>query len=209
MSKYTLSEYNELAYEFAIRNIRVIELLGKPLTNDSAKEFSAFGIDTEVYYSTGHNTDVNAEEGYEHSLRELNLDYYHLKTLNHEPYTYEELGIYAEEFKGYKSLVHPLKSIIDGDYQEKDIDALNRIEKLLGSYSETKNTHIDSRRVSRCINKKVFDNYDHATFKSNILVSEDVRINDRKTIIADIELVQKWSDPTLYLQLIPKRCESL
>jgi len=200
---YTLEDYRELAYEFAIRNVRVIELIKKPLTNKSVKELTKYGIDATAYYNS---LEYN-EEGFENTIRELDLNYYHFKDIKYTPYIYEHQD---ENFRGYKILTHPKRSIIYGDsYRENDIEALSRIEKLLGSYSETVGTRIESRKLKRCINKKVFDNYDTLKFGSDISVSEDINSSDKSTIRKDIELVEKWSEPSLYLQLLHKRCPDI
>lgn len=206
MSEYTLEDYNELAYEFAIRNTQVIKLLKEPLTDDSAKELRKYGINTKVYYCTGFSNDPDAKEGYENNLRELNLDYYHLEKLKHKPYTYVELDIEIEKFKGYKTLEHPERSImLEDTYKENDIEALDRIKKLLGKYSEKIETQIDSRTLTRCMDKRVFDNYDQNKLGGSYYDLSNNLSPEKKTIKADIKLVEKWYNPSYYLQLIHLR----
>ena len=94
---YTLEYYEELAYEFAIRNPSVIKLLQSPLNDEVADELLKYGIDItiEESYTIYVDVDVDVDAAAaadaddnmtpigtgsykKNSLQELYLDYPHL-----------------------------------------------------------------------------------------------------------------------------------
>ena len=104
----TLEQFNQLAYEFAIRNPRVIELLHKELTKEAVDEFAQYGIDATSAYM-----DDNGNEHTIYSLQELYLDYEHLKDIKHQPCPAYSNPI--DDYRGEKFLRHPNGKNIFGE----------------------------------------------------------------------------------------------
>lgn len=193
---YTLDDFNKIAYEFAIRNPHVIQLLELPLTDDVVKELLSFGINaTSVYFSDGN------EEIIINSLQELYLDYDHLKQISHIPHSPygegEGIDEITEEnfnhFRGHRLLIHPLskKPLYK---KENEFDAMTRISGLI----ETR-----GKKLQRLMHGEVFEHYDAVVFKRQTRYSLDPTKNTSKTIKADLEFVQEWINQKKYLQLLP------
>jgi hypothetical protein len=194
-----LNDYNKLAYEFAIRNPRVIELLHEKLTSDVAKELLSFGIDIKC-----EGTD-NGGTSYEYdSLQWLNLNYDHLSDIKH-------LGIQLEDFNGgnkddmeammlYQAyigkgqLVHPEQYTILSS-PEDIIFEFKRIDRLI----ETR-----GGKLQRLIDGIPFKHYDAITFFGETVYSLDKSTKTTKTIKKDIEFITEWINPDKYLQLLPQ-----
>ena len=191
-----LNGYNALAYEFAIRNPRVIELLSQPLTDNSVKELRRFGINAISEYFDNPKGDMVIN-----STRELYLDYHHLKGIGHHPYspyghgrwydneTHEE----HDEYRGDNVLVHPLSSEVFVS-KEPDEDAIPRIEALI----ETR-----GNKLKRLADGTAFYSFDAITFFSQSVYSLDESGNRSKTIRSDIKFITEWIKPENYLQLLP------
>lgn len=196
--KYTLNDYNKLAYEFAIRNPRVIELLGMTLSDDIVKELQQYGIDarSQEYTDDGDKHIVN-------TTSDLFLDYKHLEHLNLNQIKIYKQGVeqdwtnFPEEyqpFRGVKKLIHP-KCINKLNRSEDPIETLQRISALIEARG---------KKLSRLIALEAFENYDAVIFFDKTVYSLDPSKSRRKTINTDIEFIKKWIDPKQYLQLLPK-----
>lgn len=193
MSKYTLEDFNELAYEFAIRNPRVVELITSPLTDKTAEELLAYGIDIKV---KDHNGDeVN-------SIDELYLNYKHLDIgkLPYQSKTVDIQGmqVHNQDDKSYRKLVRPnskSKFVIVATTIEKEIERIKNLIETRGRVS----------KLDRLISGEVFEHYDAVTFFSKTVYSLDPSSNQRKTIKSDIEFVEEWLEPKKYLQLLPHK----
>jgi len=191
-----LIDYNNLAYEFAIRNPRVIELLSMELNKEVVAELKSFGINAmSVQYHDGNEVSFC-------SLQELYLDYGHLLHINHTPYspygegqwmdenTYEE----HDNYRGDKILIHPLKD--NPLSQKEDVeDAIRRIQSLIESRG---------KKRKRLMDGLAFENYDAITFLNRTPYSIDPSTNKRKTIESDISFIREWINPNKYLQLLPQ-----
>lgn len=193
---FTLENYMELAYEFAIRNPRVIKLLHEPLSDDSVEELRQYGLNVTAYYcSEEYNKD-----GYENTIRELYLDCLAYQDLNHTPSTYEESdGI----FNGYKILrqidnrTNGLK-LIDAPIEREDSNlALSRMKELI----ETRGSN---NKLKRFLQGVLFKDYDAITFNKDSKRSRDPSTNRKKTINSDIIFINGWIEPKKYLQLLPQ-----
>ncbi len=192
-----LEDYNALAYEFAVRNPRVIELLDMQLNKEVVKELLTYGID-----ATSYHFDKDTETLI-YSLQELYLDYDHLKHIEHSPYSpYGEGQVLDKDtdeiydnFRGNRQIVHPLskRKLCTKESVE---DAIPRIKKLI----ETR-----GRKLQRLIDQTAFYNYDAVTFFAETVNSLDPSTNTTKTIRKDIEFIAEWVEPSKYLQLIPQR----
>ena len=201
MNAYTLDDFNQLAYEFAIRNPKVIELLSQELTDDIVKELLTFGINaTSVYIDneTGKESKIN-------SLQELYLDYPHLQHIQHNPYcpygsgidtSNDCLGDVENTFRGYRNLVHP-DSSNKWYKQESEIDALRRISTLI----ETRGR---GSKLTRLMNGTAFEHFDKVKLEGKTIYSLDPSKNTTKTINTDIKFISEWLQPDYYLQLLPK-----
>ena len=187
---YELSDYNHLAYDFAVRNPRVIYLLSQDLTDEVVSELLEYGIDaTSFYMDDGDVVKIN-------SLQELYLDYPHLKHLDHLAYdprngSDNKLN---KSFKGNKLLKHPLagKSFTLSETIEK---AMQRIP----DYIETR-----GKKLTRLINGKTFLHYDQNKFEGKSVYAMDPSTNSAKTIRSDIEYISEMLHPEAYLQLLPR-----
>jgi len=179
-----LIDYNNLAYEFAIRNPRVIELFNLPLTDAIVKELLTFGFDATSEYNFGHGLEqIN-------SLQELYLDYKHLKHINHYPHS-----PYGEpDFMGNKILVHPLNKV-NIICKESDEDAICRIQPLIEARG---------KKLRRLIDGTAFKNYDALIYFDKTIYSLDPTTNTAKTIRDDKRFISMWIQPDKYLQLIPQ-----
>ena len=208
---YTLEDYTELAYEFAIRNPRVIELLKSTLTEEVAKELLEYGIDTLIEY-----TDDEGNPYTKYSLEELYLDYPHLgdnlKNVNvsHNGETYE-FEKYRElfpdategEWKGYKRIVHPNTNRKIKN-KESSIDALNRINEMAFDVCMKEGSREGVKR-SELMCGDAFNYYDEKYFnqKSTSNISKEYHYTDIKTINKYTKFIKEWIEPNNYLQLIP------
>lgn len=188
----TLSDYNKLAYDFAIRNSRVIELLEQPLTDNVVSELLTFGIyPKSIIFDDNNEIEIN-------SFQELYLDYDHLQHLNHKAHSPYGEGVHYDEdtltehncYVGHKHLIHPNKGKIFYSSEETEV-AIERIKQL-----------IPTAKLNQL--ERVFRHFDSVTFFDETIYSLDTSTNTKKTIISDIELVTKWVEPQMYLQLIPQ-----
>lgn len=194
-----LSDYNRLAYEFAIRNQRVIELLAKPLTISIVNELLTFGID-----ATSIHFDETGNEIVIYSLQELYLDYHHLAHINHIPYNPYSMGqenqnedtLEYDEYRGEQFLIHPRSKNFFYIDTESEQDALNRMKDLIESRGKS------GGKFERLINGKAFEHYDAVIFFDETVYSIDPSTNTKKTIKTDIKLITEWVKPENYLQLI-------
>jgi hypothetical protein len=181
-----LQDYNALAYEFAIRNPRVIELLEQPLTDETVSELLKYGINaTSVYMDDGNEIVIN-------SLQELYLDYGYLAHIEHTPHNpYGE-----EDYLGDRILVHPSsKDFFYPINKESDEEAIYRID------APSKKL-ISTQKLNKI--ERVFEHYDSVTFYDETVYSLDTSTKTKATINSDIKLVTKWLQPEMYLQLIPQ-----
>lgn len=197
MSKYTLEEFNQLGYEFAIRHPRVIELLNNStLTNDIVQELLEYGINaTSVDINTQREQVIN-------STQELYLNYKHLNGINHTPFSPYGEGVYydenhldfIDEYVGNKLLVHPKNKI--AFYNKESIEsALTRIHSLIESRGG---------KLERLISGKAFKHYDAVKFFGATVYSLDPTKSTTKTITSDIEFIHDWIINKKYLHLIPQ-----
>jgi hypothetical protein len=176
MSKYTLQDYNELAYDFAIRNPRVIELLQGALTKETAEELLTFGLYTEDSFCTS-----DGEEMTKYTLENLYLNYEHLPD-----------SIRKEE-GGQKTIFHPDAEKIFFSPEPIEDEIANIKELIPGK----------GGRLNYIMCRKIFDHYDqYIECNENINMISGYR-NNKKQIKKDIEFVQEWIQPEQYLSLIP------
>lgn len=198
-SVYTLDDFNKIAYEFAIRNSRVIQLLELPLTDDTVKELLTYGIDATSIYFSEDNEEVTIN-----STQELYLDYRHISLSKHSPHSPYGEGIsinpitadISNHYSGHKILVHPLsKSHIHK--KENDLDAMVRIAPLI-------ETRGQSNKMKRLLSGEAFKNYDAVTFYDKTIYSLDPTTKTTKTIKDDIKFITEWTNPEAYLKLLPK-----
>lgn len=180
-----LVDYNTLAYQFAIRNPRVIELLNTSPNDEVVKELLTFGINATATHFEG------TEEITFNSFRELYLDYEHLKHLSHNPHSPFEP---YDGFKGYQTLIHPNKGRIFYK-KESTEDAIYRIKSLI----ETR-----GGKLNRLMNGSAFTHYDAITFFSETVHSIDPTTHTTATIRKDLSFVSEWIKPEKYLQLLPQ-----
>jgi hypothetical protein len=189
----TLQDYNELAYEFAIRNPKVIELLSLPLTDNTVQKLLTFGINATSVYIDG---EIEIQTN---SLEELYLDYEHLK-IEHTPCSpYGEGQVQDENthesidtYRGDRILIHPnSKDFFYRINKEPEQEALNRIQSLIGT-----------AKLNQL--ERVFRHYDAVMFYNETVYSLDTTTKTKKTINSDIKLVTEWIQPQMYLQLIPQ-----
>ncbi len=191
-----LVDYNTLAFEFAIRNPMVIELLGVQLNDEVVKELLTYGIDaTSFCFYEDTETPIS-------SLQELYLDYDHLMHIKHSPHSPygEEQTVDADtyeiydNFKGNRQIVHPLskRTLCTKELEE---DAIPRIKDCI----ETR-----GKKLQRLTDKIAFENYDAITFFGETVYSIDPSANTAKTIRSDIKFISEWIEPNKYLQLIPQ-----
>ena len=182
----TLEQFNQLAYEFAIRNPRVIELLHKKLTKEVVDELAQYGI-----RATSACMDDNGNEHIIYSLQELYLDYEHLKDIKHEPCLAYSHPI--DDYIGEKFLLHPeINNFFPSNIDQSR--ALKRIQGLI----ETR-----GKKLERLLNGEAFTNYDAVTFRNQTVYSVDPSTNKKKTIENDIKFIREWTNPEKYLQLLP------
>lgn len=190
-----LTDYNTLAYEFAIRNPRVIELLGMKLTEEVVQELRQYGIDATSVYFDKNNEQGSVNEVRINSLQELNLDYPHLNHLEHVsycPYIGDDMD--KAYFKGYQKLIHPDKGRI---FHKEELieDAISRIKSLIESRGG---------KLNRLIYGTAFKHYDEITFFSETVHSIDPTTNTTATIRKDLSFISEWIKPEKYLQLLPQ-----
>ncbi len=227
MSKYTLKDYEELAYEFAIRNPKVIELLKSELTDDVAKELlNTYGISTKVEYQDSEGNLYEAN-----TLEELYLDYSHLgDTVKYKGmHTYKDGKRYAlaeyyklfpyakiDEHEGYKKIVHPgfMKVLYSKESPEGSIDRINKLFSKQGRgggvITRLKSGAIFKRYdMSITMNNNQINQYE-STIKFKADLNSDKKevsgkeYNAKGAIKKDIALVKLWIKPTRYLQLVPQ-----
>ena len=195
-NEYTLDDYNELAYEFAIRNPRVIELLkSTPLTEEIAKELlSTYGIS--IYKEVGcavydDGEAIGSENHIIRSLDELFLDYPHLRGIKTPIHN---------NHKCFKRIINPIsKPRFITKRMETETETFLRISELDISESRGK-----SNKMKRLINGEVFKHYDAVTFEKQSKYSLDPSTKRKKTINSDIELVKKYIEPDKYMRLLPQ-----
>ncbi len=208
MSKYTLEDYNRLAYEFAIRNDEVIKLLESNLTDEVAKDLEErFGILTKYEEWRGDEYDDV------YSLKALCLEYKHLQHLL--PYDYNYDTDKHAEYSDYELYpCNQLKKIVQPplpySVDEPIEDSLERIHALI----ETR-----GRKLERLMDGSAFEHYDQMTYEKKD--SDDVisrphypktgknrnkpKGTDTSTIENDTNFIKLWSHPSKYLQLLPLR----
>ena len=182
----SLREYNALAYEFAIRNPKVIELLQSKLTDSVVQELQIFGIDVLLT-----ELDSNGDERACITLKHLPLEYKHLKVKR-------DVGLLADSIIDRK-LKHPL-SYDSSCTEESGEQAYLRINE----YFETRGGGRGGKnQLQRLLDGDAFEHYDAFVFenKSKYAIADANQI--RKTITKDIDLVQEWINPNKYLQLLP------
>jgi hypothetical protein len=195
---YRLKDYATLAYEFAIRNPRVIELLGMPLSDDVVKELLNYGIDatSEEHSSDGDWFIINTTSN-------LFLDYKHLEHLNLNQIKIYNQGVeqdwktFPEEyqpFRGERKLIHP-KSKNQFIRSEDPVKAIQRISHLIEARG---------KKLSRLFELDPFKYYDAVTYFDKTVYSLDTSKTHTKTINSDIKFISEWIDPQQYLQLLPK-----
>ncbi|MCK5775296.1 MAG: hypothetical protein KAH25_03930 [Bacteroidales bacterium] len=183
---YSLKDYEALAYDFAIRNPRVIELLKSPLNDKVADELlNTYGINIKVEIYDSYNGDYL---GKKNSLEELCLDYPHLADAK----GYESSGLYAGDYdislcKKLKKVIHPKSSTHFKKLESGDI-AIKRIRGIFN----TQAGHLD-----RIMDGRIFEYYD-----KHILGKKNPKINKKK--ISDIELIKTYIKPSFYSKLLPK-----
>jgi len=191
-----LNDYNKLAYEFAIRNQRVIELLHMELTSDVAEELLTFGIDIRC-----SDNDDNGEYEY-NSLIWLNLNYDHLQDIKHlgiqlKDFTNgndndTEAIVHYEEYINKGQLIHPQQNMVASPLNI--VDEIERINSLI----ETR-----GRKLQRLTQGIPFKHYDAVIFFGESVYSLDTTLKTAKTIRNDIKLITEWINPDKYLQLLP------
>jgi len=193
MSKYNLEDYNALAYEFAIRNPRVLELIKKPLTDEIVKELSTFGLKAttvEVDPEDGSMTQVN-------SLKDLYLEYRHINKesipCNSGDFSADGVEIFIPHDKSHRKLYYPKKSFSNFK-RTSIIDEFERIDGLIESRGG---------RLRRLMNGKYFEHYDAVVIFGESVYSQDPSTNDKPTINTDIDFIKEWIEPSKYLQLLP------
>ena len=195
MSKYNLEDYNALAYEFAIRNPRVLELIKKPLTDEIVKELSTFGLIAKI-------VEVNPEDGSRtelNSLKDLYLEYRHIDKeslpCNSRDFNPEGIEVFIPNDKSHRKLYYPKKSF--SNFKRTSInDEIERIDKLI----ETRGR---KSKLDRLMSGEVFRHYDEVIFFNNSKYSLDKSKNTSATIDTDIAFVEEWIEPFKYLQLLP------
>jgi len=195
MSTYSLEDYNALAYEFAIRNPRVLELIKKPLTDEIVKELSMFGLKAktvEVNPEDGSMTQVN-------SLKDLYLEYKHINKenipCNSGDFSADGVEIFIPNDKSHRKLYYPKKSF--SNFKKTTlIDEFKRIDKLI----ETRGR---KSKLDRLMSGEVFQHYDEVVFFNNSKYSLDKSKNTSATIDTDIAFVEEWIEPLKYLLLLP------
>ena len=190
-----LNDYHKLAFEFAIRNPRVIELLHMDLIDDVAKELLTFGINIKCDFM-----DENGSHEY-NSLEWINLDYNHLSDIKHLGISREKFGgvddteamAEYQKFISHGLLIHPNAN--DLSTEEEFEDAAARIKGLIESRG---------KKLKRLMNGKAFEHYDAVIFFGETIYSLDPSKNTAKTIASDIAFISEWIHPDKYLQLIPQ-----
>ncbi len=191
---YTLEDYNRLAYEFAIRNPEVIELLRSPLNDEVAKKLlSTYGIDIRVtesfnIYDEDGITVIGQEDHEIYSLKELCLDYPHLADVK----GYESSGLYAGDYdislcKKLKKVIQPKSSNFFKKLESGDI-AIKRIRGIFNTAAGHLNRMIDGR---------IFEYYD-----KHVLGKKNPNINKKK--IEDIKTIKAYIKPLFYSKLLPE-----
>jgi len=184
-NKYTLEDYNMLAYDFAMRNQSVIKLIKGKLTNEVVNELKLYGIDATAFTYKYGGQNIN-------SIQELYLNYEHFNDLNHKPYLSQYNEGEIEYFDGCKKMVHPFSK--QKSYKkESDIVALNRIQGLI----ETR-----GNKLNRLMNGEAFKAYDEIILQGKTKYAFD-NTNNNKGIDKDLKLIQEWSKKEKYLQLLP------
>lgn len=185
-NKYTLEDYNMLAYDFAMRNKTVIKLIKGKLTDEVVNELKLYGIDATAFTYKDGGQDIN-------SIQELYLNYEHFNNLNHKPYLSQYNEGEIEYFDGCKEMVHPFSK--QKSYKkESDIVALNRIQALI----ETR-----GNKLNRLMNGEAFKAYDEIILQDKSKYAFDNTQNNNKGINKDIKLIEEWSEGKKYLQLLP------
>ncbi len=217
---YTLEDYEALAYEFAIRNPKVIELLQsslndkKTINDKTAEELLEYGIDTLVEY-----TDDEGNLCTKYSLEELYLDYPHLGddlkkiqiSHNGKRYKiekYRELfpDAMEEEWKGNKRIVQP-ESYNKYFKKESDIDSWNRIDAIYFDVCMNEGSKREGVKRDELKNGDAFNYYDEKHFnqKGTTDISNKYHSTDIKTIKKYIKFIEEWVTPEKYLKLIPQK----
>ena len=175
MSKYTLKDYNELAYDFAIRNPRVIELLHGALSEEVAKELLTYGIDIEDSFVTSDGEEVTI-----YTLENLHLQY-------------EHIDFSIQHYGGKKYIVHPdaKRFFYRQEPIEDEIEYINELFTKKGG------------RLKYIMDRKIFEHYDEYMDSGKKVTNVHNYQNNKKQIKKDIEFVQEWIQPEQYLRLIP------
>ncbi len=217
---YTLEDYEDLAYEFAIRNPRVIELLKSPLNDKVAKELLSYGIvlPREAIYHEG-------EYHEKYTLDGLCLDYPHLdrniSEANCESIAKANYSHDVEE-NCMRCILNPkLKKRFSFTPLETPEQTHARIKGLF-----------TSQQFTALFNNRMFRRYDmsqkkHPKHKDKMLnanmineIEQDLKLkealesdaesisfkesNAKGRIKTDIKLVEKYIQKDEYLKLLPK-----
>lgn len=183
---YTLKDYEALAYDFAIRNPRVIELLKSPLNDKVADELlNTYGINIKVEIYDSYNGDYL---GKKNSLEELCLDYPHLADAK----GYESSGLYAGDYdislcKKLKKVIQPKSSNLLKKLESDDM-AIKRIRGIFNTQAGHLNRMMDGR---------IFEYYD-----KHVLGKKPPNINKKK--IEDIETIKTYIKALFYSKLLPE-----
>ena len=187
---YTLRDYARLAYEFAIRNPRVIELLKSPLTDDVANELlNTYRINIKVERYDGDSGDYL---GIVNSLEELCLDYPHLSDIK----GYESSRYVKDDYSIL--LCNKFKKIIPLNERYSELEDPAKTLKRCKNLIETR-----GRKLKRLMNGEAFSHYDRITFKGESNYTIDPTTNNKKTIDTDVKFIQKWLEPEEYLKFFP------
>ena len=212
MSNYTLKDYEELAYEFAIRNPRVVEILNRELSTESQEELlTTYGIDTadDLLYCEYNHLPYIVEAAEEkkkerkESLIKRMKSIEKKETNNHT--ALEKLVLSIDPYKKhytplcFRVLVRPRP---EGDYSTEYRDeALERIKS-----NNTELIRELNGKLKRLMNNDIFDNYDAYVFekKSYVMISG----SNSKGVRNDILFVEKWIQPENYLTLLPSNIKT-
>ncbi|MEA1880277.1 MAG: hypothetical protein U9N11_06510 [Campylobacterota bacterium] len=195
MSKYALEDYNRLAYEFAIRNPRVIELLKSELNDEVADELlNTYGISIKkevVFpeYDEEGNQTMSCETAEINSLDEVYLDYPHLKGIKTPS---------RGSHKGFKRIINTEKL---PRFKTKRFETETEAMKRISNFFETRGR---SNKLNRLMGGEVFEYYDAVRYDKKTIYSLDPSTKKKGTIGSDITLVDEWIKPEKYLELLPK-----
>jgi len=190
--KYQLKDFNVLAYNFAIRNPDVIQLLSEPFTEDNRVKLRGYGFLTEIAEAYKIKDGYEDENKYEcrmkYSLDALYLDYEHLNIPQ----------VFSDE--GSRKLSQPSSGkflVVNRISMEDEIVRINSLFETRGR----------ANKLDRLMSGEVFEHYDAVSFRGKTIYSLDPSTNKKKTIQSDIELVKEWIQPDKYFQLLPLQKE--